>query len=458
MDSKKVKTRRLLDRINRDSAGIDCGSEKHLVAVPPDRDDQPVRSFGSFTEEIHRMADWLTTCRIRTVAIESTGVYWIPLFDILEKRGFEVVLVNAHAVRNVPGRKSDVEDCQWLQELHCVGLLRGSFRPPADILALRCYLRQRDTLVRSAATAVQRMQKALIQMNIQLHNVISDVVGVTGLRILRDIVSGKTDAVALAEHRDYRCQGSKEDIIASLTGNFLPEHVFTLRQNLEQYDFNQRQIQALDEQVEAKLADLSNAAPTPERLLPPPRSKRKPNKNEIPFDVRAQLHRLTGADLTQIPGIAPTAAFQIIAEIGTNMSKWPSAKHFTSWLALSPGNKISGGKLLSSKTLPSSNRTASLLRVCAMSVGRTQTYLGAFFRRLSSRISKPKAITATARKLAALVYAVLSNRFSYVEPGPDSYSLQQRSSILRNLRRRASDLGFDLTVKPQNPSPDGAVS
>ena len=252
-----------LERMSPNAAGVDCGSEAHYVAVPPDRDATPVRSFTTFTTDLHRLADWLTACGVTTVAMESTGVYWIPLYEILEARGLDVVLVNARHVKNVPGRKTDVVDCQWIQELHSVGLLRGSFRPTAAIAALRAYLRHRETLVQSAATHVQRMQKALVQMNLQLPVVISDITGVTGLRILRDIVAGRTDPHALAQHRDHRCQASAAEITAALTGHDRPEHIFVLQQNLELFDTYQRQLAACDAAIETHVQTLAAQAPAP---------------------------------------------------------------------------------------------------------------------------------------------------------------------------------------------------
>ena len=278
----------LLERIEPNAAGIDCGSAEHYVAVPADRDAAPVPSFPTATAELHRLADWLTACGITTVAMESTGVYWIPLYEILEARGLDVVLVNAHHVKNVPGRKTDVVDGQWLQELHSVGLLRASFRPTAAIAALRAYLRHRETLVQSAATHVHRMQKALVQMNLQLPTVISDITGVTGLRILRDIVAGRTDPQALAQHRDGRCRASEAEIAAALTGHYRPEHLFVLQQNLELFDAYQRQVAACDAAIEAHVHTLAAQAPAPARSLPAPRTKKKKpyDGNEPHFDIR----------------------------------------------------------------------------------------------------------------------------------------------------------------------------
>jgi transposase len=448
----------LLERLNPNAAGIDCGADTHYVAVPPDRDATPVRAFKTFTTDLHRLADWLTACGVTTVAMESTGVYWIPLYEILEGRGFDVVLVNARHVKNVPGRKTDVVDCQWIQELHSVGLLRGSFRPTAAIAARRAYLRHRETLVQSAATHVQRMQKALVQMNLQLPIVISDITGVTGLRILRDIVGGQTDPHALAQHRDHRCQASAAEITAALTGHYRPEHVFVLRQNLALFDAYQGQLAACDAAIEAHVLTLAAQTPAPSGLLPAPRTRKKPRDNEPRFEIRTPLHQLTGVDLTQIDAIGPYSALRLLAEIGTDMSRWPTEKHFTSWLTLAPHNKISGGRLLSSKTQPSANRAAAILRMAAMNLGRTDTALAAFYRRLAYRVGKAKAITATARKLAILVYRTLREGLVYQDPGAAAYDAQHRVRVLHRLRERAAHLGFSLLNRETGELLEGAVS
>ena len=434
----------LLKRINLNVAGIDCGSAEHYVAVPSDRDVTSVRTFKTFTSDLHRLADWLTACRITSVAMESTGVYWIPLYEILEARGFEVVLVNARHVKNVPGRKSDVTDCEWLRELHSVGLLRGSFRPVAAIAVLRAYLRHRETLVESAATHIQRMQKALVQMNLQLHLVISDISGVTGLRILRDIVAGRTNPQDLAQYRDPRCHASEAEIAAALTGHYRPEHLFALKQNLELFDTYQHQLADCDAATEAHLQTLAAEAAAPATPLPAPRSSGKPRRNEPRFEIRTPLHQLTGIDLTQLDAIGPYSALRLLAEIGTDMSRWATEKHFTSWLTLAPKNKISGGRLLSSQTQPSANRAAAILRLAAMTLGRTETALGAFYRRLACRVGKAKAITATARKLAILVYRTLKDGLVYHDPGAAAYDAHHRTRVLRRLRQRAAGLGFAL--------------
>lgn len=448
----------VLDRINPNAAGIDCGSAEHFVAVPPDRDATPVRSFATFTGDLYRLAEWLTACRVTSVAMEATGVYWIPLYEILKARGFTVLLVNARHVKNVPGRKSDVSDCEWLRDLHIVGLLRGSFRPAEGIVALRAYLRHRTSLIESAGAHVQRMQKALIQMNVQLPLVVRDITGVTGLRILRDIAAGRTDPHALAQHRDYRCRASEADIVAALTGHYQPEHVFALRQHLALYDTYQEQLAVCDAAIEAHLQRLTAAVAVPATPLPPARTKPTAHDNAPRFDMRMPLHQLTGVDLSQIDGIGPYTALRLLSEIGTDMTRWPTVKHFTSWLTLAPQNKISGGRLLSSRTQPSANRAGAMLRLAAMTLGRTQTALGAFFRRLAFRVGRAKAITATARKLAILVYRTLKEGLVYADPGADAYDAQHRTHVLRRLRERAAHLGFELVNLSTGEVVEGTVS
>ena len=447
-----------LERLHPHAAGIDCGSAEHFVAVPPDRDATPVRSFPTFTGDLHRLADWLRACRVTHVAMEATGVYWIPIYEILETRGFQVILVNARHVKNLPGRKSDVSDCEWLRDLHILGLLRGSFRPADGIVALRGYLRHRTTLIECAGALVQRMQKALVQMNVQLPLVVSDITGVTGLRILRDIVAGHRDPQQLAQHRDYRCHASAAEIVAALTGNYRAEHVFVLQQNLELFDTYQQRLAACDIAIEAHLAQLAVTTAPPVSSLPDARRRQKPHGNEPRFDVRTPWHQLTGVDLSQIDGIGPYNALRLLSEIGTDMTRWPTDKHFTSWLTLAPQNKISGGRLLSSRTQPSANRAAAILRLAAMNLGRTQTALGAFYRRVAFRIGKAKAVTATARKLAVLVYRTLKDHLVYVDPGAAPYDAQDRTRVVRRLRLRAELLGFGLVNLSTGEVVEGPVS
>jgi transposase len=376
--------------------------------------------------------------------MESTSVYWIPVFELLEARGFEVFLVNARDAKHVPGRKTDVSDAQWLQRLHSHGLLRASFRPKGEIVELRAYLRQRERLLEYAASHIQHMQKALTEMNLQLHHVVTDITGATGLRIIRAILAGERDPAVLALLRDTRCHASVETITKALTGHYRAEHLFALEQALALYDAYQEKASACDARIEAVLKQLSfrrgrEVGPLPSQR---PGMRRQPNGPE--FDVRATLFALLGKDLTQINGLGPYLALKLVAECGDDLSAWPSAKHFTSWLCLAPSNKISGGKVLSSRTRRSGSRAAALLRLAAVTVGRTDTALGAFYRRLSARIGKVKAITATARKIAVLFYNALRHGMDYVDPGASSYETRYHARVIDNLHRRAKAFGFVL--------------
>jgi transposase len=430
--------------VHRHAAGIDIGSTFHVVAVPPATDAEPVRTFRSFTGDLHRLADWLASVGITTIAMESTGVYWIPVYEILEAKGFEVVLVNARDAKNVPGRKTDVNDAQWIQQLHEYGLLRGSFRPQEKITALRAYLRHRERLIEYAASHVQHMQKSLMQMNVQLHHVVSDITGVTGMKIIRAILEGERSPAALAASRDVRCKASDATIREALTGNYRPEHVFAMRQAVELYDLYQAKIHDCDVEIERSLSSLNEQRDAPTVPLPKVRTKSH-SRNEPDFEIRTALYTLVGGvDLTQIHGLGPYAALRLVGECGTDMTRWKTAKHFTSWLTLAPGSKISGGKVLSSRTRRSANRATSLLRLCAVTLGKSATALGAFFRRLAARVGKAKAVTATARKIAVLFYNTLRHGAAYVDPGVDYYEERFRRRTLDNLRRRADALGYRL--------------
>jgi transposase len=443
---RRGKSSRPLSTVHASAAGLDVGATFHVVAVPPDRTQEPVRTFRSFTGDLRLLADWLKELGITTIAMESTGVYWIPVFEILEERGFEVLLVNARHVKNVPGRKTDVNDAQWLQQLHEHGLLRGSFRPHDRVLRLRAILRHRERLVEQAATCIQHMQKALMQMNIQLHHVVTDITGVTGMKIVRAIVTGIHDPEVLSQHRDVRCKESSKTIREALAGNYRPEHVFALRHAVELYDFIQSKVGECDVEIEAVLRELNNGQTPPE--APIPSVRHAAGKNEPKFDVRASLYTLLGADLSQIHGLGPYTVLRLVAECGDDMQKWPTSKHFTSWLTLAPGNKISGGRVLSSKTRRSSNRAAALLRIAAVNVGKTRTALGAFYRRLAARVGKAKAVTATARKLAILFYNALRFGMTYSDPGSEHYEERYRQRVVHNLHRRAKSLGFTLIPNP----------
>ncbi len=452
--AKRSRRREDLSPVHPAAAAIDIGATMHVAAVGPDRDPEPVRTFQTFTEDLHRLADWFVQCGIKSVVMESTGVYWIPAYEILEQRGFSVMLVNARDAKHVPGRKTDVSDAQWLQRLHEYGLLRPSFRPQAELAGLRAYLRQRERLLDYAAAHIQHMQKALTQMNLQLHHVVSDITGATGMRIIRAIVAGERDPAILASYRDVRCHASAETVRQALVGNDREEHIFALTQALELYDVYQAKVAACDEQIEAVLQRLKNSAAPPAQTLPAARQKSR-QPNGLAFDVRKALHAIVGVDLTQIHGLGPYLALKLVGECGTDLSAWPSAKHFTSWLGLAPHNKISGGKVLSSKTRRTGNRAASLLRLAAVTVGRTDTALGAFHRRLSTRAGKSKAITATARKIAVLFYNTLRHGMSYADPGTSYYEERYRQRVLSNLRRRAKAMGLTLHPAAEDPAQAG---
>lgn len=357
-----------LPRVNLSAAGIDIGATAHFVAVPPGRDVETVREFGAFTPDLHRLADWLNQCEVDTVVMESTGVFWIPLFELLEQRGFEVKLVDPRRLRHVPGRKTDVLDCQWLQQLHTFGLLSGAFRPSDAICVLRGYLRQRGMLVRSAAEHIQHMQKALTQMNVKLQHVVSDVTGVTGMNIIRAIVAGERNPEELASFRDPHCKNDAVTIAKALQGNWREEHLFTLQQALELYDVYQAKISDCDKRIEDWLQSF------PHRVdgAPPPTRKRKRNTrgNAPRFDAHESLYRMAGVDLTTIDGIDDHSALKLVGEVGVDMNPWPSVKHFTSWLGLCPGSKVSGGKVLSSRTKPCASRAADTFRMAASSLHR----------------------------------------------------------------------------------------
>jgi len=436
-----------LSPIRREAAGIDIGATFHVAAIGGADTEESVRTFKSFTADLHCLADWLVDAGITTVAMESTGIYWIPVFEILEARGLEVFLVNARDVKTVPGRKTDVNDAQWLQKLHEYGLLRASFRPRAEIATLREYLRQRERLVEYSAAHIQHMQKALMQMNVQLHHVVSTITGVTGMGIVRAILDGETDPAVLAGFRDVRCKASAETIEHALTGSYRAEHLFALRHAVELYDTYQAKIVDCDREIEAALARLCTDRDEPAIPLPKPRHRTR-QKNEPSFDVRATLYAVLGVDLTQIHGIGPSMAMTLIAECGDDMTKWPTQKHFTSWLCLSPGNKISGGRVLSSRTRRTSNRATTLFRIAAMTVGRTDTALGAFYRRLSARAGKAKAVTATARKIAVLFYRTLADGLVYTDQGAGYYDEKYRQRVVASMRKRAYALGFEMIPAP----------
>ncbi len=427
--------------VNSDAAGIDAGSEQHWVSVPEDRDEQAIRAFGTFTEDLHKLADWLRACRIKAVAIEATGVYWIPLFEILEARGLAPKLVDSRSIgrRN---KKTDVVDCQWIRQLHMHGLLDGAFRPKAEMLALRAFMRQRRMLIEYASDHIQHMQKALDLMNLKLHLVISDITGVSGLRIIHAILDGQRDPKKLAAMREPNCSNSEQIIAKSLTGNYREEHLFALRQAVELFDEYGKKLKACDEKIAAALAAFEKKS---DGALLTKKKRSKPRKNQLRFDARTLLFEMAGVDLTSIPGLEASSVLTILSETGTDMSPWPSDGHFASWLALSPNKWITGGKPLAKKPpVIHPNRAAQAFRLAAQTLERARCALGAFFRRIQARHGRAVAIKATAHKLATIFYAMLKNHTPYRDPGVDYYETRYHQRLLKSLQKKAATLGFLL--------------
>lgn len=428
MKSKEILSIKGLERINLNAAGIDIGSREYFVAIPEGRDKDSVKKFGAFTEDVKKLANWLKKNKIKTVAMESTGVYWIPLYEYLESQRFEVLLVNARHVKNVSGRKTDVLDCQWIQQLHTYGLLRGAFRPDEKFCILRSLLRHRKNLVHKMTREIHYMQKALTQMNIKLRNVLSEITSVTGLKIIKAIVQGERDLTKLVEFRNRSCKRSKEEIKKSLEGNYRDEHLFSLSQALQAYEFYEKQIATCDEKITLYLNTLIDSN----------------NSRGNEGSLKEQLRQVVGVDLTKIEGISTTTALTLISEIALDMDKFPNEKHFASWLGLCPNDKISGGKVLSNKTQKRSNRAAEALRISARSLHSSKSTLGAFFRRIKARRGTPKAITATAHKLARLIYSMLKNGEEYVCVRMEEYENKYKEQVINNMKRKAYALGFDL--------------
>jgi len=432
--------------LHPDAAGIDVGASELFVAVSADRDPRPVRSFPTFTRDLHALADWLEQCGIHSVAMESTSVYSIPIYQILEARGLEVYLENAQHMKNVPGRKTDVYDCQWLQYLHSVGLLRASFRPPGFICAIRSLWRHRASLIQMAAEHVLHMQKALDLMNLQIHRVLNDITGVSGLRILDAVLAGQRDPLALAR----LCHGgvkSSEDIIAkSLEGDYLPEHLFALRQSLEAFRYYQQLVLEADREIQLQLGELKTA----ETAQPTTPARTKVNSHcarhyePKTFDLRGELYRIFGVDLTNVPGISALTAQTILCEIGTDVSRFRNASAFASWLGLCPERKISGGTVLFTKSRRVRSRVATALRMCAQSLHHAKDYLGEFFRRITRKLGRPQAITATAHKLARIVFHLLSTKVGYDESVFHKCEVDTIKREEYRLRRKAAQLGFQV--------------
>jgi transposase len=433
------------------AAGIDVGAREMFVAVPPGRDESPVRVFATFTENLEQLADWLAQCGVTTVAMESTGVYWIPLYDILEHRGIRPCLVNARHMKNVPGRRTDWHECQWLQFLHSVGLLRPAFRPEEDICAVRTLLRHRSELIQAATQHVQHMHKSLTQMNLQIHHVISDITGVTGLAIVDAILAGQRDAAELAKLRDSRIKADAETIRKSLVGNWRLEHLFTLRQSRELYRTYQQRIVDCDLEIEKRLPRFEPRVDPAEKPLPPDqkrnragRKRRKKNGHPNPgFDLRTEAYKLFGVDVTQVPGLEENA-LPLFSEVGRDMSKWPDAGHFVSWLNLCPDNDISGGKPLWRGMRTVKNRAGDLFRLAASSLHHSATPVGHYLRRMKAKLGPSGATTAAAHKIAVIFYTMVKNRIEYDETIWAARDVEREKRLEARLKRQAKQLGYEL--------------
>ena len=431
-----------IEIVNPNAAGIDAGAEQHWVSVPEDRSDEPVRKFGTFTADLHALADWLIECGVTTVAIEATGVYWIPLYEILEERGLNPKLVDSRSIGR-KYKKTDVLDCQWLRQLHTHGLLDGAFRPPAAMLPLRAFTRQRKMLIEYAADHIRHIQKALDLMNVKLHLVVSDTVGVTGLRIINAILDGQRDPATLAALREPGCKASEQEFVKALTGNYRQEHLFALRQAVELFGVYQTKIADCDGRIAAHLATFDKRH---DPAKPLPNKSKSRRKNQPHFDARTLLYEMVGIDLTAIHGLDSSSLLTILSETGYDMSPWNSGKSFAAWLALSPNNRITGGKpILKHARMIRPNRAAQAFRIAAQTLERAQCALGAFFRRIRARHGRQAAIKATAHKLAIIFYSLLKNRTEYRDPGVDYYEQRYRQNLLKSLTRKAATLGFTLT-------------
>lgn len=452
--SKSIKHKNKLGFIDPTVAGIDIGDKLIHVAFPDGKGGAYVEEFQTTTPQLLKIIAELKKAKVTTAVMEATGVYWVPLYDLLEDMRLKAVLVDAKSVKNVPGRKSDVEDCQWIQTLYSNGLLRAAFRPPRDRLKLRAYVRHRMKIAKTKQYALTRIEKSLQLMNLKLSTVVSEIGGVSGMSIIRAIVCGETDPIKLAQLRNYRCSRPEELFIEALTGNFQKEYIFEMKQNLELFDFASKQMEECDDQILAELETYPTLIDTP----PPKRDKdknssqnfsglRKPSRNDVSFDVRTVLWKKTGIDLTAIPGVQANTALLLFAELGgADVSAWESQKEFASWLKLCPGNNISGGKRRRSKKQPCTNYINQALRMSALAAKRSKTALGAHIRRITGRTDKPKGIKAGAHKLSHMLYYMCKNGWLYFEKGEDYYEKAYAERCLKNLQKRAKDFGYKLVA------------
>jgi len=433
-----------MEQVYPNAAGLDIGASEIMVAIPADREGETVRGFGTYTPDLRDLANWLQSQGVTHVAMESTGVYWIPIFELLEERGFSVIVVNARQIKHVPGRKSDVQDCQWIQRMHSYGMLRGSFRPEAEIVTLRTYLRQRDNLIEERAKQIQYMEKALLQMNLQLGQVVSDLTGKTGLAILRAIVAGEHRPTELAKLRQGRLQHTQEDLVKALSGHYRQEYVFVLKQALMMFDTYTQRVAECDQEIQAWLNEIKPEPPTDFPPLPPDPKPNSHCKNGPSYDARAAWYALTGVDLTTIPGINQNLLQKILGEVGIDLTRFPTEKDFCSWLGLAPHNAISGGRVLYSHTLKNHNRAGQAFRLAAQAVSRGKTVYSEFYRRVRARSGSKEAIVATAHKIARTFYFMLKRRQPFNQPDLQTYLQHQQQKEIQRLKAKAAKLGFSL--------------
>jgi transposase len=442
--------------LHPNAAAIDIGAAEHWGAIPPGRAAETVRGFGCCTADLEALADWLQAHGVDTVVMEATGNYWVVLYDLLETRGLHPVVVNPRYAKNMTGKKGDIPDCQWMQKLHTYGLFSNSFRPTAPVRVLRTYLRQRESLVAAASQCVQHLQKALTEMNLQVANVLSDVSGETGLRIIDAILGGERDPERLAARRDRRIQASAAQLARALRGHWKDEELFVLEQARLSYSHYQEQIAQCDERIQAQLRALESRAPEPKAAAgagaapaappvtaPVPAGDASPAAPE-PFKLRDELKRILGVDLTRVPGLGPLTVQVVLSEVGTDLSRWPSEKHFASWLGVCPDHRISGGKVLARSTRPVVSRARNALRLAAYGLERSQSALGAKYRRLKRRLGAPKAIVAMAHHLARLIWRMLTQGVEYVEQGLEAYEAKYRTHRIRWLQKQAQELNLQL--------------
>lgn len=441
--TRRKNSKTVWEQVNERAAGIDAGAEHHWVAAPEYVPGEQVKTFPTNTPGLRLLAEWLKACGVETVAVEATGVYCVPLLAILDEYGFEVVLAKPSSLKSVNDRrKTDMLDCQWIQMLHTFGLLRSSLRPTAEVAAYRTYNRHRQTLIVQAATEIEHMKKALTEMNVRLDRAVTDVTGQTGMRIIRAILAGERDPQVLARLRDDRCAKSEASIADDLTGKWAEHHLFVLRHAVERWDELQRLIRECNHRLEEQAGTFAKKADR--STTPKARRIEHVRKNVLTFDARELFYELLGQDLTQIDGVSVGTVSTFIAEVGTNVDAFEDVKNFTSWLKACPGSNTSGGKNRSGRNRPTTNRLWTALRLAAQTLARSNSALGAFYRRLRGRLGPEKAINAAAHKIARMIYWTLKYQRPYVDPGPDHYTKKHQDKILRSIEKRARQLGYTL--------------